>query len=164
MVMGGRTGAMLGRLLGYLAAIVLFLMMALTFIAVLGRYLFNTPIPGAFEITEMMMATLIFAGLPIVTANQEHIVIDLFDAFVPRRLRAPRDGFISLASGTMMGFLTWRMSIKAYDTVSFNDITAVLNIPMWPMTYFMFAMSAATTVVLLMLSATQFFPRFFSRA
>ncbi|SVB94388.1 uncharacterized protein METZ01_LOCUS247242, partial [marine metagenome] len=46
----------LDKVLGFLAALVLMLLMIITFIDVLGRYLFSAPLPGAFELTEIMMA------------------------------------------------------------------------------------------------------------
>jgi TRAP-type C4-dicarboxylate transport system permease small subunit len=150
----------LSRSLGILAALVLFAMMALTFVDVIGRYWFDTPVPGGFEITEMMMATLIFAGLPLVTSRQEHVTIDLFDAFVPAVLRQPRDGIINLLCTGMMGVVTWRMLIKAGETVEYGDVTAILHIPMWPMTYFMVVMAAATTIVFAILTVTSFIQQY----
>jgi len=154
--LGDRLSHWLNRSLGVLAAIVLFAMMALTFVDVLGRDLLSAPVPGGFEITEMMMATLIFAGLPLVTARQEHVTIDLFDAFIPVMMRRPRDGVINLLCAVMMAAVTWRLWIKADENVSYGDVTAILNIPMWPMTYFMAIMAAATTVVLALLTVTTF--------
>ncbi|SVA02719.1 uncharacterized protein METZ01_LOCUS55573, partial [marine metagenome] len=46
----------LDKALGFLAASVLMLLMIITFFDVLGRYLFSAPLPGAFELTEIMMA------------------------------------------------------------------------------------------------------------
>ena len=61
------------RLLGLGAAVLLFAMMVLTFVDVWGRYFFNSPVPGGFEVTELMMAALIFAGLPLATgARRAH--------------------------------------------------------------------------------------------
>jgi TRAP-type mannitol/chloroaromatic compound transport system permease small subunit len=48
--------------LAYVAAAVLMALMVLTCVDVGGRYFFNRPVWGAFELTEMMLAALIFAG------------------------------------------------------------------------------------------------------
>ena len=66
----------------------LFAMMTLTFVDVVLRYFFNAPIKGGFEVTELMMAVLIFAGLPLVSRKNEHVTIDAFDRFFPARVRA----------------------------------------------------------------------------
>jgi len=42
-------------------------MMVLTFVDVVGRYLLNRPLRGAFELTELGLVVLIFAGLPLVS-------------------------------------------------------------------------------------------------
>ena len=63
---------------------VLFVMMMLTAVDVVGRYVLNRPVAGGFEITEMMLAALIYCGLPLVSQRREHIVIDTFDHFMSR--------------------------------------------------------------------------------
>ena len=54
-------------------------MMMITAVDVAGRYLFSKPLAGGFEIPEMMLAALIYCGLPLVSKRREHIVIDTFD-------------------------------------------------------------------------------------
>ena len=58
-------------------------MMPLTCVDVIGRYFFVAPIFGAFELTEMMLAALIFAGLPLVTLRNEHVTVDVLDPITP---------------------------------------------------------------------------------
>src|SRR5436309_8236212 len=69
----------LDRALGAAAAILLFCLMALTTADVIGRYLFNSPLRGAFEITELMLLALIFAGLPLASRADEHVCLDFID-------------------------------------------------------------------------------------
>lgn len=145
------------RLLSALSALLLFVLMVLTFVDVWGRYIFNAPVPGGFEVTELMMAALIFAGLPLVTAEGEHITVDLADFSMSRRLRGFRDALISLACAAMMGVLSHRMWLKAVEQVDYGDQTAVLHIPVAPVTFFMCATTAFTCVVLAALAWSQAF-------
>src|SRR5882672_9779868 len=69
--------------LGIAASVLLFLMMLLTFADVVARYLLNWPIRGAFEITELALLVLIFAGLPLVSHADEHVVMDFIDRILP---------------------------------------------------------------------------------
>ena len=71
-------------ILGGFAGIILAALMAVTVIDVVGRYLFNAPLPGSFEITKVMMAALIFAALPAVSRFEQHITIDLLDGITPK--------------------------------------------------------------------------------
>jgi len=139
----------MARFLGGLAVTLLFAMMVLTFVDVLGRYFFNAPIAGGFEITEIMLATLIFAGLPLMTLNREHVTVDLFDRFMPTAIAHLRDGAISFLCAVMMGVVSYQMWLRAEETLDYGDTTALLLIPMAPTTYFMSAMSGLTALVFL---------------
>lgn len=146
------------RLLGGAAAILLFVLMTLTFVDVWGRYIFNAPVSGGFELTELMMAALIFAGLPLVTMEGEHITVDLADFSMSRMLQGFRDALISLACAAMMAVLSYRMWVKASEQVDYGDVTAVLNIPVAPVTFFMCGTTAFTCLVLVVLAWGQAFP------
>lgn len=138
------------RLLGLVGAILMFSMMALTFVDVWGRYIFDSPVPGGFEVTELMMATLIFAGLPLITLHDEHITVDLFEQFFPKSLLRWRDALIGVLCTVMLAVLSYRMWLKAEEQVEYGDRTAALYIPVAPVTYFM-AVAAALSCVLLMI-------------
>jgi len=142
----------LQRGLGGLAATLLFFMMMLTFVDVIGRYLFNTPVYGGFEMTEVALATMIFAGLPLVTARDEHVTVDLFDRLIPVSIRHLRDAAIAVLCAGLLFVLSYHVWQKAGASVRYGDITAILEIPLGPMVYFMSVMIAVTGVVYLWLA------------
>ncbi|MFT5113630.1 MAG: TRAP-type C4-dicarboxylate transport system permease small subunit [Parasphingorhabdus sp.] len=142
----------LRRVLGGFGAALLFFMMALTFVDVLGRYFFDAPVKGGFEITEFVLATLIFAGLPLVTARGEHVTVDLFDRFVPSGIARVRDFLLDLLGAGVMGLLCQRMWIKSFEAVGYGDSSAVLQFPIYPAYFFMCAMLAATCLIYLLMA------------
>lgn len=121
--------------LGVTAAALLFAMMLLTFVDVVGRYLFDQSVVGAFEITEIMMALLIFAGLPLVVRRKEHVTVDLVDRFLAPRLRRAYCMIVELASGALMLGLAHLMWRKAGRSASYGDTTTVLLIKYAPFIY-----------------------------
>jgi len=147
------------RLLGIVAAATLFFIMALTCADVAGRYFFGAPIPGGFEITELAMGALIFTGLPLATLRGQQVTVDLFDAAVPRALRAGRDFAIHLLAAGCLGALAWRLWVKAGQMVASGDTTATLHIPVPPLVYYMSMQAAVTAVVLLALALVRETPR-----
>lgn len=149
----------MARLLGGMAVLFLFAMMLLTFIDVWGRYFFNSPVPGGFEITEIMLATLIFCGLPLMTLAREHITVDLFDRFIPERILPIRDGVISLISGVMLSVVSVQLWLRWEETVAYGDTTAILLIPMSPTTFFMFLMTGLTAIVFFFHAWTKLFSK-----
>lgn len=126
--------------LGLAAAAILFAMMTLTFVDVVLRYVFNRPLAGGFEVTELMLVVLIFAGLPLVTRAGEHVTMDLLDQAIGARLRAAWSRLIELACAALMFALTWLMWGKAARVAGYGDTTDVLRIPVGPFVYFMTAM------------------------
>jgi len=117
---------------GGVAAALLFAMMCLTFADVVLRYVFNAPIPGAFEVTELLLASLMFLGMPLVTLHREHVSVDLFDRLVPRALRRPCDLLVQIACTVCAAVLCWRMWHKAMESRQYGDITSVLELPLTP--------------------------------
>lgn len=149
-VSGAWLGHRLDQALGLIAAIDLFAMMVVTFVDVLGRYLFSRPLPGAFEIIQIMMAVLIFTGLPLVSAKEAHVTVDLIHAVLTRGVRRLLDIVVNGAGTVVLGVIAWRMWIKAGQIAAYNDNTPVLHIPMAPIVYFMCVMSAITAAALLL--------------
>jgi TRAP-type C4-dicarboxylate transport system permease small subunit len=133
--------------LGIAASILLGGMMVLTFADVVARYLLNRPIRGGFEITELTLLVLIFAGLPLVSHADEHVTMDFIDRILPPRLLEAWMRFMHCACAAIMFFLTWQVWIKATRIASYSDTTDVLRITIAPFVYFMAVMIALTGAV-----------------
>jgi TRAP-type C4-dicarboxylate transport system permease small subunit len=129
--------------LGIAASAILFVMMGLTFVDVVARYVFNRPIRGAFELTELLLLVLIFAGLPLVSHADEHVTMDFIDRWLGPAGRRLLDRLINLIVAALMLFMAWQAGIKAARISSYGDTTDVLRIVYGPFVYFM----AATLVL-----------------
>jgi TRAP-type transport system small permease protein len=133
--------------LGIAASILLFCLMTLTFADVVARYLLNRPIRGAFEITELGLLVLIFAGLPLVSHADEHVTMDFIDRLLPAGLVVPWVRMMHALCAAIMFFLTWQVLIKAGRISGYGDTTDVLRIVVGPFVYFMALMIALTGAV-----------------
>jgi TRAP-type C4-dicarboxylate transport system permease small subunit len=137
----------LERALGVIAGSVLFAMMMLTAVDVVGRYVFNHPVTGAFEVTEMMLAALIYCGLPLVSQRREHIVIDTFDYLMSRGVKRGLDMAAEvLCSATLFG-LAWLVFGRAGRVASYGDTTNVLKLPLAPVAYLMATMLLVGAII-----------------
>ena len=74
-----------------LASIALVVMMGVTLADVFLRYVFNSPIRGAYELVEAMMVVFVFNGMSTAFLQRRNIVIDLIDSFAPRPCRRRAD-------------------------------------------------------------------------
>jgi TRAP-type C4-dicarboxylate transport system permease small subunit len=128
--------------LGIAASAILFAMMALTFVDVVARYVFNRPIRGAFEVTELLLLVLIFAGLPLVSHADEHVTMDFIDRWLAPAARPTLARAIHLLVAALMFFMSWQLWIRAGRVSSYGDATDVLRIAYGPFVYFMALMVA----------------------
>jgi len=132
---GGAATAVLNGLIKVLEIVancVLVVMMLLTFVDVVGRYLIGAPVFGASEMISAMLALVIFCGLGIANARDRHIVVELFDSRVRRLSPSIYDfvvhGFSIFAMGLIV-FVLWEQALHA----AHNDTrTVVLE---WPLSW-----------------------------
>ena len=144
---GARFTALADTLLSVIAALVLFAMMALTFVDVVLRYAFNAPLRGSFEITELMMVVLIVAGLPLVSRNEEHVVLDVFDHLMPPALHRLLRLLVNLVCSAAMAGIGWLMWLKAGQIARYGDTTAALKITLAPYVYLMALLIFLTALI-----------------
>ena len=120
------------RLPAVLSGLLLAGIMLLTAADVALRYLAGAPIFGAHEVTEIAMVALIMLAMPHCGASGGHIRIDVLD-----RALGPFGRFIGdLVGGivglTVLGFLVWRTGVKVVDAYTYDDLTNMLVLPIWP--------------------------------
>lgn len=118
-----------GRVLEVVGGLMILAMMVVTTIDVVGRYFISKPLWGGFEMTEILMGLVIFAGMPIATARREHITIDLFDAFLGLRTRCWQAAIGDVVCAAASAVLAWRMWLRGQQLLSVGETTLQLGIP-----------------------------------
>ena len=134
---------------GGLAALTIFGLALITFVDVVARYIFNSPIPGAYEISELVMGVMIFAALPVVTWRGSHITIDLLDAITPLWISGWRDGLMFTISSGVVAVLGWELWALATTLASYGDVTEYLRIPIHPTLQIMSLLAWTTSMIAL---------------
>src|SRR4029078_8008653 len=104
---------------------------------VLGRSVLTRPIRGAFEITELGLLVLIFAGLPLVSHADEHVTMDFIDRILPELIERLWVRVMHAICPAIMCFLAWQVWLKAGKLAAYGDTTDVLLITIGPFVYFM---------------------------
>jgi TRAP-type C4-dicarboxylate transport system permease small subunit len=127
----------LERALAVVPALILLAMMLLTFANVVLRYVFRTPVSGAFELMSYMMAVLVFLSLVLVTARTEHVRISVIDGFLPRRLRQVRAVLFNLAMAGLAAGLAWRFWLHAQRPRVKTEVTQMYHLPIGRLIEFM---------------------------
>jgi TRAP-type C4-dicarboxylate transport system permease small subunit len=109
--------------------VMLSVMVALTFTDVVGRRLFNTPVFGANDITEHLMALIVFTGLPLLTARRGHLSIDLFDHWLLQPQWRAWHKAVDVLIAAVLGLIAWEYFVAIGEAVQINEVSPALTIP-----------------------------------
>ncbi|MGR3802848.1 MAG: TRAP transporter small permease [Marinibacterium profundimaris] len=132
----------LRTLLALMAGVLMVTLMGMTVVDVIGRYVFNAPLRGAAELTELLLASVIFLGLPAVALADEHVTVDLVTDRLPDWIQPWRQGLIGIFSGAILAVVAWRIWIYAAQIGGYGGATTTLRLPLAPLGYFCAACTA----------------------
>jgi len=138
--------------LGVMVAVLLIAMMLVTAIDVFGRYLLSAPLPGAFELTEIMLAMIVFIGMPLVCLHEENISVTLFTERLSPRRRDIHAVVVSVFCSGVLLVVAWRLLEHALQLASYGDVTIFLRAPKGPIGYTMAAFTVLAALALLVVA------------
>ncbi|MFC3529364.1 TRAP transporter small permease [Paracoccus mangrovi] len=138
------------RALAVVAALLIALMIGVTCIDVFGRYLLNRPFGGAYELTQMLLAALVFVALPLTTADGGHVEVDLALHMFSRRVQVLMGRLAGLVSAAALAYFAWRLAVIGLDQWHEGTRSASLMLPMAPLA-FLAAISCAVSSLILIL-------------
>lgn len=121
-------------------------LMFLVFTDVVGRYLFSKPIFGAYELVEVLMGGLIFAGMPLVSRSKAHISVDFISASLPDRLKPVQSILVNLLCALTAMVMSWRIWVYGDRLSRVRETTLELQIPRGLIAQTMAVMLALTTL------------------
>lgn len=116
------------RLFAAVAGLLVLGMMAVTAVDVVLRFFFNAPLTGAFEVTEISMALVIFAGMSLAAARREHITVNLLESRLSPRARRWQRGLGDLVCALVAGVMAWRIALRAQALLAAGETTLVLQV------------------------------------
>lgn len=158
-VFGGRTAGRswnaFSLVLKAIMAIVMFAMMTITAADVAGRYLFNYPVHGGFEIVQYLMAFIVFASLPLVSATGSHLSVSMFEGRLRGRALRIHRVYTLLFSLAGLVVLAWRMGLQGQLLSQSQQVSGFLAFPLAPIAWALtvFAWLAVAVVVIMLARA-----------
>lgn len=142
---------LLARALSYVAAALLFAMMAMVVADVALRYLFNAPIRGTFEIVGFLLGIMVFAGIVVASEQNDHINVSILDYLFTGRLRWFQQAFVLLFSSAVLGFICYRL-FAAAERMRKRDLLALsFDVPVAPVVYVMAALAGLACLMVVQL-------------
>lgn len=151
-----RIDAVLRRLCRILAAtggIILTGLTLVTVASVLGRALFDTPVPGDFELVELGAAVAVSFFLPYCQIHEGNVIVDLFTAKASPGVIRILGALGDLLFLVISALLCWRLVHGCLEYREYEEVTMVLHIPIWwamaPMivSFVLLTLTCATTML-----------------
>lgn len=140
--------------LALVAAACLFGLMLLTFVDVVGRYVFGAPVRGAYHIVQIGMAGVIFFAMPFVTAKRAHLRLEFVDKILSRRASLLLDIFIAAICAGAFALLASQLWSWAARLAKFGETTATLSIPLGPPLFALAILAGVTAAVFVLQAVT----------
>jgi TRAP-type C4-dicarboxylate transport system permease small subunit len=125
------------RYLSYIGNTAIVMMMMLTTADVFGRYFFNSPVLGAYEITEYLMMIMVFSFLAFAQSQNAHISVDIVFDRLPRKVKYPLERLNHLICLVMLGLVTYMGVQRVLDIIASGASSTLLKIPDYPFAIFM---------------------------
>ena len=119
----------LTRALGSFAMILIFPMMILTSTDAIRRDIWSKPIPGAFEMSSLILSVFILLGIAYAHQMKDHVRVTILTERLPLKFSLLLSIFTTLLSMSIIGVMAYQGWILTMETVSVSDM---LRIPQWP--------------------------------
>lgn len=112
----------------------LFIMMLLVNIDVFGRYLFNRPVTGNVELTEMIMVFIVYLGMAYTHREKGHVRVEVFVDKLPKGILSNINNYISLLLSLFINVMVMVYSFQQSITTYHDKAVSIyLSIAMWPL-------------------------------
>ena len=116
----------------YVAGFVLLALMLLTTADVVGRYFFNSPVIGVFDLTHFAVLIMTFLGLSYCGFQGGHIVIELLYDRLSPSTASILQRLINLVGCVLFLLIAWRSAVQSVDVREFREASQLLLIPFYP--------------------------------
>lgn len=101
-------------------------------ISIIGRRVWDQPVPGDFEFVQMATAVTLFAFLPLCQSHRGNIAVDTFTRWLPRKWQRGLDAAWDLTYASFMAIISFGLLRAALEAHSYGTTTMVLGLPIWP--------------------------------
>jgi TRAP-type C4-dicarboxylate transport system permease small subunit len=104
---------------------------AVTLASVVGRYGFGAPVPGDYEMIELICAVGVFLFFPYAHATSSNIVVEFFTARLSGSHRRTLDLVHDVIFAAVAALLAWRLGIGLAEKFESGESTMLIRIPFW---------------------------------
>ncbi len=140
------------RLCAYISGIALFWLMGLTVVAVIMRYVFNAPILGGQDLSEVSLIVVVFPALAYCGWTGGHVALDVVASRLKPRTLLWSDRVVHTVSGLLFSYIAWQTWRRGLDAYRYGEASNLIEIPRSPF-FFIIAIGAGLYALVLFVQA-----------
>jgi TRAP-type C4-dicarboxylate transport system permease small subunit len=110
----------------------LVLMMLLSCADIFGRYIFNHPVTGTYDIVGLSGAVLAAFAMPYTMLKKGHVAVELLIQSLSRGTRLVIETFTHLLGVSLFLVLVWQAILLSRDMKAAGEVTPTLLLPFYP--------------------------------
>lgn len=99
--------------------------------SVISLAVLGFPVPGDFEMVQMGVAVAAFSFLPYCQLKGANVTADIFTAAASPATVAAFELLAAVVAAFFSVILLWKMSDGMISYLRYNEVTTILNIPIW---------------------------------
>jgi TRAP-type C4-dicarboxylate transport system permease small subunit len=96
------------------------------------RDFLGRPLPGTFEATELVLAVVIFFGLPYTSLTDGHVSVDFLTSRLGQRAQYAIIAVNAVICAVLLGVITRQMAALAAEFLATQRTTITMRIPIFP--------------------------------
>ncbi|MFS4436958.1 TRAP transporter small permease [Paracoccaceae bacterium GXU_MW_L88] len=123
------------HILGGLCILLMLGLTLVTCIDVVGRYVLNAPLTGAYELTQVLLGALVFAALPLTTAAGSHVEVDLALHLLPEWVQRLLGRLAGIGAACVLAYFGYRLVLQGNTLGHDGARTSALSLPLAPLAY-----------------------------
>lgn len=128
---GGATVEALTRILALFGGVLLIAAIILTLASVAGRYLLHAPVPGDYELVEIICGIAVFLFFPFTHALGSNLKAEFFTSGVSVKHQRMLDVAHDIVFAIIGALLTWRMTHALEEKIASGETSILVGVPLW---------------------------------
>ena len=116
-----------------IGAIALTLMAMVLGIGIITRYFVGKPMPGVYDIVQLLLVWVVFLSLSFTQKEERHIRVEIFLNRMSQRRRTYMDFTATLVGGIFFSIMSWEAAIMAWHSIVIGEYwPGLLRVPIYP--------------------------------
>lgn len=121
--------------LANISIVVIVLVVLFVVVDVLLRRLFNAPITGATELSELAFSMIVFLPLAWCALKDGHVELTFVVNKLPKTTRSGIEAVMMFLTTIILGLMSWQILVQGTKLQASHAVTSVLEIPTPPFLY-----------------------------